>query len=131
MFIFIIIVQKLATKKLAFEKESWKIIFLLSSRYVQIIVVQLKDKDQDIGASTDEKYAAKNINKDYETKEEGETYITAEFDYGKPEFFIGDDKNYSRSKAGSTLTTFNFLNQLTSMSKAIFFDFALRKSVKN
>ncbi|KAL9973059.1 hypothetical protein ACROYT_G019468 [Oculina patagonica] len=71
------------------------------TRYVQIIVIQLKDEDQDIGTSTDAKYAAKNINKDYETKEEGEAYITAVFDYGKTEFTIGDEKQYSRSKAGS------------------------------
>ena len=60
---------------------------LLSSSYIQIIAIQLKDEDQDIGASTDEKYAAENIDKDYENKEEGEAYITAEFDYGKRETF--------------------------------------------
>ncbi|XP_078369293.1 cubilin-like [Oculina patagonica] len=71
--------------------------------YIQIIVIQLKDEDQDVGTSTDEKYAAKNINKDYETKEEGEAYITAVFDYGKTEFTIGDEKHYSRSKEGSKI----------------------------
>ena len=77
---------------------------MLFSRYIQIIVIQLNDEDQDIGTSTDEKYAAKNIDKDYETKEEGVAYITAEFDYGKTEFTIGDEKHYSRSKEGSATT---------------------------
>ena len=78
---------------------------MLSSRYIQIIVIQLKDEDQDIGTSTDEKYAAKNIDKDYDTKEEGEAYITAEFDYGKTEIIIGDEKHYSRSKEGREKTS--------------------------
>ena len=78
---------------------------MLSPRYIQIIVIQLKDEDQDIGTSTDEKYAEKNIDKDYDTKEEGEAYITAEFDYGKTEFSIGDEKHYSRSKEGIKTTT--------------------------
>ena len=66
--------------------------------------MQLEDEDQDIGASTDRKYAAQNMKKDYENKEEGEPYITAEFDYGKTEFSIGDEKHYSRSKKGSKTT---------------------------
>ena len=79
---------------------------LFSSSYLQIIAIQLKDEDQDIGDSTDEKYAAENINKDYENKEEGKAYITAEFDYGKTETFsIGDEKMYSRDKTGDTSTT--------------------------
>ena len=79
---------------------------MLSSSYIQIIVIQLKDEDQDIGASTDKKYSAENIDKDYENKEKGEAYITAEFDYGKTETFsIGDEKMYSRDKTGDTSTT--------------------------
>lgn len=62
---------------------------LFSSSYIQIILIQRKDKDQDIGSSTDATYAA---DKDY---------IIAEFDYGKKETFtIGDGMKYS--KTGST-----------------------------
>ena len=76
---------------------------LLSSRYIQIIVIQRKDKDQDLNASTDETYAPENIDKDYERREEGKPYRTAEFAYGKGETFtIGDEKKYS--KTGSTTT---------------------------
>ena len=78
---------------------------MLFFRYIQIIVIQLKDEDQDIGTSTDEKYAAKNIDKDYHTKEEGKAYITAEFDYGKTKLSIGDEKRYSRSKIGRKAAT--------------------------
>ena len=74
---------------------------MFSSSYIQIIVIQLKVKDQDLGASTDKTYAKGKIDKDYEHREEGKPYITAEFDYGKRETFaIGDEKEYSR--AGST-----------------------------
>ena len=74
---------------------------LFSSRYIQIIVIQLKDKDQDLGASTDKTYAHDKIDKDYEHREEGKPYRTAEFDHGKRETIpIGDEKEYSRT--GST-----------------------------
>ena len=78
--------------------------YILSSSHIQIIVIQLKDDNQDIGASTDSKYAAKNIKKDYENRVEGEAYITAEFDYEKSvtAFPVGDGKSYSRSAAGNT-----------------------------
>ncbi|KAJ7357696.1 hypothetical protein OS493_023829 [Desmophyllum pertusum] len=71
--------------------------------YTQIIVKQLEEEGQDIGTSTDQKYAAKDIVKDYENRVDGEPYITAEFDYdkGKESFTIGDEKYYSRSKSGS------------------------------
>ncbi|KAJ7357701.1 hypothetical protein OS493_023835 [Desmophyllum pertusum] len=71
--------------------------------YTQIIVKQLKEEGQNIGTSTDQKYAAKDIVKDYENRVDGEPYITAEFDYDKGEesFTIGDEKYYSRSKSGS------------------------------
>ena len=77
--------------------------YIVSSSHIQIIVIQLKDDNQDIGASTDSKYAAKNIKKDYDNRVEGEAYITAEFDYGKfKTFLIGDGKSYSRFTAGNT-----------------------------
>ena len=83
---------------------------MLFSRYIQIIVTQLKEEDQDIGASTDKEYAAEKIDKDYENKEEGGAYITAEFDYDKTETFsIGDEKKYSRDKTGWTTTTSLFI----------------------
>ena len=80
---------------------------------MQIIVIQLKDDKQDVGASTDSKYAAKNIEKVYHSKVEGEAYRTAEFDYGKfKTFLIGDEKFYCRSAPGNkTRTTLDiFLN---------------------
>ncbi|KAJ7373402.1 hypothetical protein OS493_012995 [Desmophyllum pertusum] len=69
--------------------------------YSQIIVKQLEEEGQDIGTSTDQEYAAKDIIKDYENRVDGEAYITAEFDYdkGKESFTIGDEKYYSRSKS--------------------------------
>ncbi|KAJ7375922.1 Bone morphogenetic protein 1 [Desmophyllum pertusum] len=71
--------------------------------YTQIIVKQLEEEGQNIGTSTDQKYAAKYIVKDYENRVDGEPYITAEFNYdkGKESFTIGDEKYYSRSKSGS------------------------------
>ena len=64
---------------------------LFSSSYIQIILIQRKDKDEDIGSSTDKTYAP------------GKDHIIAEFDYGKKETFtIGDGMNYSRT--GSTRT---------------------------
>ena len=74
---------------------------------MQIIVIQLKDDGQDIGASTDSKYAAENIKKDYENRVEGKAYITAEFDYRQFKTFpIGNGKFYSRSTPGDTTRTF-------------------------
>ena len=82
---------------------SLKLLYIFSSSYVQIIVIQLKDDNQDVGASTDSKHAARNIKKDYHSKVEGEAYRTAEFDYGKfTTFFIGDGNSYSRFTAGNT-----------------------------
>ena len=94
------------------------------NRYIQIIAIQLKDEDQDIDTTTDEKYATKNIDKDYETKEKGQTYITAEFDYGETKFSVGDEKQYSRSKEGRKTT-------ITLFFKLIHWDSSLREPVIN
>ena len=59
--------------------------------YIQIVVTQLKEHQQP-DAST-----AENVDKDYKNQVEGLPYITAEFDYGKMKFRIGDGKYYSRS----------------------------------
>ena len=72
---------------------------LFSSSYIQIIIIQRKDEDQDIGSSTDETYAADKVK---DSSEEGKPYIIAQFDYGDEETFtIGDDKYY---KTGSATT---------------------------
>ena len=61
--------------------------------------MQLKDKDQDIGISAERKYSAKNISKDYENREKGKPYITAEFEYNNQSktFSIGDEETYSKT----------------------------------
>lgn len=70
---------------------------LFSSRYIQIILIQRKDEDQDIGSSNDETYADGKV---YESSEEGKPYIIAEFDYGEQgTFTIGDE-----TKTGSATT---------------------------
>ena len=70
---------------------------LFSSRYIQIILIQRKDEDQDIGSSNDETYAVDKVDK---SSEEGKPYIIAEFGYGEQgTFTIGDE-----TKTGSATT---------------------------
>lgn len=61
-----------------------------------MIVISLKE-GQNPGKSSDEEYIT--IKRNYETKEEGEPYITAEFanDKSRTTFTVGDGKYYSRA----------------------------------
>lgn len=79
---------------------------LFSSSYIQIILIQRKDEDQDIGSSNDETYAADKV---YESSEEGKPYIIAEFDYGEQgTFTIGDEIKYSKTGSATTVSLVSF-----------------------